>query len=133
MSFDEAEIIQGFEGQAINYACVANDSNDFVIFVEFLLAHCHTDCGGDGGACVADPELVVGAFIGIRKTADAASLANLREFVFSAREDFMGITLMADIPEELVVFEIEDVMQGDGQLDRAEVAGEVSARAAKRA
>ena len=50
----------------------------------------------------------------------------------AAGEDLVGVALVADVPQQLVALEVEDVVQGDRQLDDAEVAGQVPARLADR-
>ncbi len=72
---------------------------------------------------MADGELVVLALGWVRKSADAAGVPKLLESGLAAGDDLMGITLVADVPQELVLLEIEDVVQGQCQLDCAEIAG----------
>ena len=47
--------------------------------------------------------------------------------VLPAREDFVGVALMAHIPYNSVRWRGEDVMKGHGKLNNAEIGGEMAA------
>jgi len=65
------------------------------------------------------PEGVVFALGAVGEGANAIAGADGGHPVFAACEYLVGIGLVADIPDQLVVGGVEDVMQGDGQLNRA--------------
>ena len=127
MPLDQSEIIERLERSAVNDTGVADQCHDFIIFLLLRLPYCHPDCGCYGGPCMADDELVVGAFSRVGKAAYPASLAEELELVFPAGNDFVRIALMADVPEQLIFFEIEDVVQRQRQFHHTEIAGQVSA------
>ena len=77
-----------------------------------------------------DGELVVFALGRIGKTADAARVAQKLETRLAAGDDLVRVALVAHVPQQLIPLEIEDVVQGQGQLDRPEIAGQVPARLA---
>ena len=92
----------------------------------------HADGGADGGAGVADGEEVVGRFGGGGEAADGAFLAEGGELSSPAGEQLVGVALVADVEEQAVGAlgvgaEVVDVVEGEGELDDAEVAGEVAA------
>ena len=60
------------------------------------------------------------------------SWRSVRHAVAPAGEDLVRIGLVADVPDEAVVRRVEDVVQRDGQLDRAEVATTGGRRSARR-
>lgn len=70
---------------------------------------------------MADGEDVVGAFFGRGIAGEAAIRADSVEAGKAAGEQLMRIGLMASIPDEIVQRRIEDVMEGDSELDRSEV------------
>jgi hypothetical protein len=76
--------------------------------MRYLLAQSHPDRRGYRGAGVSDCEQVILAFGRIGETADTLGPAKILKFVFAARDDLVRIALMADVPEQLVVLEIED-------------------------
>ena len=62
-----------------------------------------------------------------RETCDPAVLPQRIELIFAARQDFMRIRLMTDIPDNLVIRQIQSEMQSHGQFDRAQIARQMSA------
>ncbi len=53
--------------------------------------------------------------------------AQLGQERVAAGEQLVGVALMADVKEQAVGAEVKDVVQGDGELDDAEVGREVAA------
>jgi hypothetical protein len=45
----------------------------------------------------------------------------------AARQDLVGIALVADVPDQAIFRRIEDSVEGDGQFDRAEIGRQVAA------
>ena len=87
----------------------------------------HAERGRDRGRRVRGAEGVVLALVAAREARDAAELAQRRHPVLAAGEHLVRIGLVADVPDEAVVRRVEDVVQRDRQLDRAEVRREVAA------
>jgi hypothetical protein len=50
----------------------------------------------------------------------------------SSGQDFVGIGLVSDIPNQTIVWRIEDIVQGDGQLYHPEPSGQMTASAGDR-
>ena len=67
------------------------------------------------------------AFAALGESVEPARLANGADFVPPPGQNLMRIGLMADIPNKTVVGRIENVMQGDGQLDHAETGAKMAA------
>src|SRR6185312_16521448 len=63
---------------------------------------------------------------------EPAVLLDGMQAVCPSREDLMGVRLVADVPDQAVLGGVEHVVQGDGQLDRAEACREVTATGADR-
>jgi hypothetical protein len=63
----------------------------------------------------------------VREATQAIGLAQGRKAVHTTGQDLVRIALVANIPDHAVALEIEDLVQGDGELDHAEIATEVSA------
>ena len=72
-------------------------------------------------------EIVVFRLAAFRETGQSAVLAHRVHAVFTAGQDFMRIALMADIPHQMVFRRVVNIMQGNGEFDRAQVAGEMAA------
>ena len=75
---------------------------------------------------MACPESVVGALLHARKSADAAQLPVRVELFPTAGEYLVGIGLMADVPDHLVVRRVIDVMERYGEFHGSETRCEVS-------
>src|SRR5262249_40143884 len=73
-------------------------------------------------------ERIVNAFGPPSEAGETATLAQGPNAVASAGQDLVRIALVTDIPDEPVGRSVENVMQGDGQLDHPEPRTEMSAR-----
>ena len=75
----------------------------------------------NGGARMTLIEAVVLAFVGPDEAGKTALAPQSGEPLRPAREQLMGIRLMADIPNYLVGGRIEALVKSDGKLHRAEI------------
>ena len=71
----------------------------------------------DRGRGVAGVEDVVLALLALEEARDAAVRAQRVEAIAPAGEHLVGVALVPDVPDELVARRVEDVVQGEGQLD----------------
>lgn len=74
-----------------------------------------------------DGEDIVWAFFRSGITGEATIRADSVEAGKAPGEELVRISLMASVPDEIVSGGIEDIVEGDGQLDSSEVGGEVAA------
>ena len=74
---------------------------------------------------MAGHEQVVGAFVRIGIAHQPALGADGLELRVAARDQLVRIDLMAGVPDQAVLAEIEGQVQGQAQFDDAEVAGEM--------
>ena len=65
-------------------------------------------------------ESIVFAFAHLRESADAAIHPVGVEQVPPAGQDLVGISLVADIPDQFIIGSIENVMDGNGQFNGPE-------------
>src|SRR5689334_483611 len=72
-------------------------------------------------------ETVVFALGALGEAGEAATGAQGPNTVTASGQDFMRISLMANIPDELVGRRVENIVQRDGQLDDAEARTKMSA------
>ncbi len=127
VAVEVAGVVEGLEGEAGGHRAVADHRDGPVRLFLDVAGQGHAEGGRDRGRAVAGLEDVVAALLDLRKAADPLVLAQGGELVAATGEDLVGVGLVADIPDQLVLWGIEDVMQGDGQLDDAEARGEVAA------
>ena len=83
------------------------------------------------GVAVLDP--VVLGLGPARVAREPVGLAELVEAVAATREDLVGVGEVAGVPQDHVARRVEDAVQGDGELDDAEVRPEVAAALGDRA
>jgi hypothetical protein len=86
----------------------------------------HAEPGRNRGRGVAGAEGVIFALGALAEAGQAARLAQGADAVPAAGQHLMRIGLMADVPDELVVRRVEDMMQRDGQLDDAKSGAEMA-------
>ena len=84
-------------------------------------------CDGDGIGGVPGDERIVYAFGGLGKTGQPAGLPEGRKLLSAAGKELMCVALMADVKDQPVAFGVEAAVQRDGQLDDAEVGGDMAA------
>lgn len=70
-------------------------------------------------------KMVVLRFFRMGKSAEALVFADLVEAAVAARQELMGIGLVAHIEDEFIARRIENPMEGDRQFHHAEIGGEM--------
>jgi hypothetical protein len=118
-------VVHPFEGQTTRQGTVANHGDHRVLLAASIARHGITQSSTDRGAGVADPEHVVFALAPLGKTADAVTSSQGGERLLATREQLVAVSLMAHIPDDLVLWGVEDGVQGDGQLHHAQAGPEV--------
>ncbi|MNL77154.1 hypothetical protein D3C87_2032730 [compost metagenome] len=76
---------------------------------------------------MTDAQHVVLALAAPRERMQAAFLANRANFIATPGQNFVGISLMPDVPNQLIEWGVIDVVKRHGQLHRAKSGGEMSA------
>ena len=122
-----ADLVEGLEGRAAGQAPVADDGDDVEILLLLVPGHGHAQGGRQGRRGVAGVEGVVRALLAGGEAEQAVELAEAAEPVPPPGEDLVGVALVADVPDELVPGRVEDVVEGQGQLDDPEVRGQMAA------
>ncbi len=122
-----AGLVEGGEGHASGERAVADDRDDLLVGAAQIAGAGEAEGGGDAGTAVAGAVGIVRALGARGEAAEAAGLADRGEAVAAAGEKLVRVRLVADVPEDLVLGRVVDVVEGDGQLDDAEVWGEVAA------
>ena len=70
---------------------------------------------------------VIFAFSTFGKTGKTAARAKRSNAVTASRQDLVGIGLVADVPDDLVAWRVEHVVQCNRQLDDAETRAQMTA------
>src|SRR5690349_17284398 len=72
-------------------------------------------------------EHVVLALRAFGEAGEAAALAQRADAIAAARQNFVRIALVADVPDQSVVRRVEHIMQRHGELDHAKACAEMAA------
>ena len=124
---ERAGVVHRLVGHAGAHGAVADDRDDVVGGARQIAGHGHAEAGRDRGRGVAGAERVVFALGALGKARQAAFLPDGAHRLAAAGEELVRIGLMADVPDQPVVRGVEDVVQGDGELDDAEAGAQMPA------
>ena len=132
-----AGVVEAFQRDAVDDRRIADQGDDVVFLAQCLVSARHADGGGNGGSRVADGEKVVRRFFRAGEPAHRAFLAQSLKPARPPGQQLVGVGLMPHVKQQPVGAvgvgaEFEDVVQGDGQLDDAQVGGQVPAVATDR-
>ena len=122
-----ARIVHGLIGHARRHGAVADDGDDIVAPALEVAPHRHAQPRRDGGGGMGGAKGVVVALAAPREAGEALGLAQGADALAPAREDLVGIGLMADIPDQPVARGVEDIMQRHRQLDHAKARAQMAA------
>ena len=67
--------------------------------------------GGDGSSAVPDIKSIIDAFFSFGESADTAYFAHVGNFFFASGDNFMRVSLMADVPDDLILRRIKNIME----------------------
>ncbi len=132
LPLERARAVEALEGQSVDDRGIADDGDDVVAALEVSVAAGHADCRGDGRAGVPDGKKIVWGFLGRREPAHGPFLAEPVELARPAGQELVRIGLVSDVKEQAVGAggvgaEVVNIMQGEGQLDDAEIGSQVPA------
>ena len=121
------DVVHRFKGDAVGEGGVAGDGDHVFVAAGQVAGHGHAQRGGERGACVAGAVAIVLAFGAQHEAVEAAGLADGLKPVAAAGENLVDVGLVADVEEDLVFGRVEDGMQGQRELDHAEIGAEMAA------
>jgi hypothetical protein len=124
----DARVVQRLEGHAGAHRAVADHRDRVALRPLVARGDRHAERRRDRRRRVRGAERVELALRAAREARDPAVLPQVRHALAPAGEDLVRVGLVADVPHQAIVGRVEHVMQRDGQLDRAEVRAEMSAR-----
>jgi len=96
------------------------------------LTQSHPDRRRYRSARVTDLELIHIALLRIRETARSMRLTKILQQTLPARNNLVGVTLMPNVPQQLIPPEIEHVVKRKRQLDNPQIARQMTAVPADR-
>ncbi len=123
--FETGRVVHRLEDDARRQRAIAQHGHGPAILSQQIVTRLEAQHGRNARTGVARHEQVVGAFLGIGVTHQSAFLADRAEVPEATGEQLVRIDLVAGVPDQAVFGEVEDQVQGDGQLHHAQVAGKV--------
>ena len=121
------DIVETLKGQTAAHGTIADDGHHMTVVVPGLAgSHRHTEGGRDGVGGMTAGESVVLALQWGGKRADAVQMTVGAERVATSCKYLVTISLMTHIPHYAVVGGIEDIVQGNGNLNDAQTRGKVT-------
>ena len=121
-----AEVVERLVGHAAGHRTVADDGDDVAVVGGAGVAgdrHAVGVAEHGGGVAVLDE--VVPALLAVGIARHAVRLPQLREHRRATGDDLVHVGLVAGVPQDRVLRRLEHAVQGERQLDRAEVRAEV--------
>ena len=127
VGFGDTGVVESLESLTTGHGAVADDGNMLPLGVALQCGSGgHAEGSTDGGGAVASAKGVEGRLVDAGETAKTAIRAYGWEKVATTGDDFVGVGLVADIPDEFVVGGVEDVVEGEGEFDSAKRGGEMT-------
>ena len=122
----EPEVVERFVGEATGERAVADDRDDLAAVAGGVSGDRQPEGVAHRGRGVAVLDDVVLGFDPGRVPRHPAALAEPAEPVEPARDQLVDVALVPGVPHDGVAGRVEDAVQRQGQLDRAEVGPEVA-------
>ena len=124
-----AGIVERLERHPRAHRAVADHRDDAPVLPAALRGDRHAERGGDRRRRVCGAERVVLALASAREPRGTARHPELRHLRAAARQDLVGIRLVADVPDDPVARSVVDVVERDRELDGAEIRRQMAAGA----
>ena len=119
-------VVESLIREATGQRAITDDGHDGIVLTLDIAGRGDAEPGGNRGGAVARTEAVKRTLRPLRETAHAMILPEPVEVILSTGQDLMGIGLMAYVPHDLILWQIEGQIQPDGQLHHPEIRGEVA-------
>ncbi len=122
-----AGVVQSLQHDAGTEGPVADDRDAVPLFLgpQQVVRATHAQDATRGAAGVARKEKVVFAFRRVGIPHQSATDADRLEILVASGNQLVRIDLMAGVPDQAIAAEVEGGVQGQGELDHAQIGGEV--------
>ena len=123
-----SRVVERFHRDPAGQGGVADEGDHMRVLGQPVARVGQTDGGGQGRASMARAEDVVQAFLAVEEPGEPPGRADTVEVgAVAAGEEFVDVTLVGDVEDELVLRRPEDAVQRDGQLHDAEIRADMAA------
>ena len=120
-------IVHGLVRHASGHRAVTDDTDDVILPALKVSRLCESQTGRNRSRRMRRAEGVEVALGPLGKAGEPAGLAQRAHLVAAARQDLVGIALVTDVPDELVVRRVEDGVNCNRQFHNAQSRAEVAA------
>ena len=114
-------IVQTLEGHSSGQCSVADDRHYRVVLPRDLSCLSQSKPGRNRCRAVPRIKAVRSTLTALRKTADSSELPKRRKRFFSSGQNLVGVGLMSDIPDNLILRQCKGQMQCHGKLDHTQI------------
>ena len=121
------DVVERFERDAVGESGVAGNGDHVLFAAGQIAGHRHAEGRGKRGTGVAGAVAIVLALGAEHEAVQAAGLANGVEAIEAAGKNFVDVGLVAYVEEESVFGSVKDSVEGQRQLDDAEIRAEMTA------
>mmetsp|Transcript_15157 Transcript_15157/g.23484 ORF Transcript_15157/g.23484 Transcript_15157/m.23484 type:complete len:244 (+) Transcript_15157:2606-3337(+) len=122
-----SRIVHGLVCHTTGNGSVSNNRNTIIpSFVEGGLGHRHALRGTDGCGGVSSTEGIIFRLLTFAKSRNTIELTQRRESITTASEHFVGVALMCNVPDDVILGHIEDVVKSSCKFNNTERGGKVS-------
>ncbi len=124
-----SRVIKRLQSHSAGERTVTDDS-DYALSAAGKVARLrHSQSCADRGGPMAGIEGIMRAFVMPWESADTSQLPQGGELFTPSCEEFVRVTLMAHIPDDLIMRRLEDPVKRDSQLHHTQGSGKVAAGA----
>ena len=116
-----SSLIQPLKRDAGRHRTVTDDGYDLVVLSLKITRLTKAHRGRDRRAAVTDVENVVFAFLALWEAAQAARLSQRVEVLGATGQQLVRVSLMANVPDQLVPRRVENVVKRDREFDHTKI------------
>ena len=123
-------MVDRLQGHATGEGAIADHGYAFEILAAAIPCQGHPQGSRDGGAGMAGAEMIKAALAPLEVARHPILLAQAVKIFVSTSHQLVGIGLVTHIPNHLVAFEVEGLVEGKGELHHPQPWAEMAAAGA---
>ena len=124
-----AGVVDRLQRHAAGEGAIADHRHAFVVVLALIAGQGHAEGRRDAGGGVAGTEMVEAALGPLQVARHPVLLPQGGEILVAARDQLVGVGLVAHIPHHLVLVEIEGLVEGEGEFHHPQARTEVTTAA----
>ena len=124
---DMPDLVERLPGDSTCQAPVSHNGHHMMVGVVPVPGCSHACCGRQRRRGMTRVVDIIGALPAVGKPAQPLVLPEFLEQLLAACDNLVGVALVADIPDDLVVFGVKNKMKGQCQLHDPQIRREMAA------